>query len=37
MRYMDWRTLSSIGYVVGAVALLLGIYAYLYYETNLIG
>ncbi len=37
MRYLDWRTLSSIGYVVGAVALLLGIYTYVYYETNLIG
>ena len=37
MRYLNWRTISSIGYVFGGVALLIGVYAYLYYKTTLIG
>ena len=37
MRYPDWRMISSFGYVFGGLLLLLGLYAYLYYETNLIG
>ncbi len=37
LRYPDWRTISSFGYVFGGLCLLLGIYAYLYYETNFIG
>ena len=37
MRDSAWRLLSSLGYAVGFIAFLLGLYAYLYYETNLIG
>ena len=37
MRHPDWRTISSFGYVFGGIALLLGLYVYLYYETTLIG
>jgi len=37
MRYVDWRTFSSFGYVFGMVSFIVGLYAYLYYETNLIG
>ena len=37
LRYPDWRMISSFGYVFGGLFLLLGLYAYLYYETNLIG
>ena len=37
MRDSAWRMLSSLGYTVGFIAFLLGLYAYLYYETNLIG
>ncbi len=37
LRYLDWRTISSFGYVFGGLFLLLGLYAYLYYETTLIG
>ena len=37
MRDSAWRLLSSLGYAVGFIAFLLGLYAYLrYYETNLI-
>ena len=37
MRYLDWRTISLFGYVFGVLFLLLGVYVYLYYETNWIG
>ena len=37
LRYLDWRTISSFGYVFGALSLLVGLYAYLYYQTTLIG
>ena len=37
MRFQDWRLISSFGYVFGGLFLLLGLYGYLYYETNLIG
>ncbi len=37
MRYLVWRTISSFGYVFGGLFLLLGLYVYLYYETNWIG
>ncbi|MGA3061020.1 MAG: hypothetical protein ABSD92_11715 [Candidatus Bathyarchaeia archaeon] len=37
MRYPDWRLISSFGYVFGALAILVGLYVYLYYETNVIG
>ena len=29
--------ISSVGYVLGGIFLLLGLYVYLYYKTNLIG
>jgi uncharacterized membrane protein len=35
--YQVWRLLSSFGYVFGGVLLLLGLYTYLYYETDWIG
>lgn len=34
---MQWRTISSFGYVFGALFALLGLYGYLYYKTTLIG
>ena len=37
MRRNDWRIISSFGYVFGIVAILVGIYGYVYYETNIIG
>ena len=37
LRYPNWRIISSFGYVFGALFLLLGLYAYLYYETTWIG
>jgi len=37
MRHADWRTISSFGYVFGVLFLLVGLYAYLYYETDWIG
>ncbi len=37
MRFSNWRTVSSIGYSFGLVTLFVGIYAYLYYQTNVIG
>ena len=37
MQFSIWRTISSIGYSFGLVLLVVGIYAYLYYETNVIG
>ena len=37
LRYLDSRTISSFGYVFGALSLLVGLYAYLYYQTTLIG
>ena len=37
MRYLDWRTISSFVYVFGGLIFLVGLYVYLYYETNYIG
>ena len=37
MRYLDWRRLSSLGYLIGGVSILVGLYMYLYYGTTLIG
>ena len=37
MRYLDWRRLSLIGYLIGGVSILVGLYMYLYYGTTLIG
>ena len=37
MRHADWRTISLFGYVFGGLFLLVGLYAYLYYETDWIG
>ncbi|MGD0994778.1 MAG: hypothetical protein ABR909_04550 [Candidatus Bathyarchaeia archaeon] len=37
MRYPYWRTISLFGYVFGGLFLLVGLYAYLYYETDWIG
>jgi uncharacterized membrane protein len=37
MRHADWRTISLFGYVFGVLFLLVGLYAYLYYETDWIG
>jgi uncharacterized membrane protein len=34
---MDWKLISLFGYVFGMISLLVGIYAYLYYETDWIG
>jgi len=35
--YSYWRIISSIGYIFGGLLVLLGVYAYLYYETDYIG
>ena len=37
MRYLDWRIISTFVYVFGVVIFLVGLYVYLYYETNFIG
>jgi hypothetical protein len=37
MRYLDWRTISSFGYVFGVLFLIIGIYVYVYYQTTWIG
>ena len=37
MRHIDWRTISSFGYVFGLFFLLVGLYVYLYYYTKWIG
>jgi len=37
VRYLDWRLISSFGYVFGGLFLLVGLYAYVYYETDWIG
>ena len=37
MRYLDWKTIYSFTYVFGGLFLLVGIYVYLYYETDWIG
>jgi len=37
MRYLVWRMITSLGYLLGALFILLGLYVYLYYETNWIG
>jgi uncharacterized membrane protein len=37
MQYRDWRTISLFGYIFGGLLLVLGIYVYVYYETNWIG
>jgi len=37
MRYVDSRTVSAFGYVFGLISLLIGLYGYLYYETDIIG
>ena len=37
MRYKDWRTISLFGYIFGVLLLVLGIYVYVYYETDWIG
>ena len=37
MRHLDWKLISSFGYVFGLIFLLIGIYMYLYYETDWIG
>jgi hypothetical protein len=37
VRHLDWKLISSFGYVFGAISFLVGIYAYLYYETDWIG
>ncbi len=37
VRFSNWRTISSIGYSFGLIILFVGIYAYLYYQTNIIG
>jgi len=37
VRHLDWKLISSFGYVFGLISLLIGIYMYLYYETDWIG
>ena len=37
MRYADWRLISSFGYVFGLLFFVVGIYTYVYYETDWIG
>ncbi len=37
MRHVDWKLISLFGYVFGLISLLIGIYMYLYYDTNWIG
>ena len=34
---LDWKTISSFGYVFGGLFLLVCVYVYVYYETNWIG
>jgi uncharacterized membrane protein len=37
VRYLDWRLISSFGYVFGGLSLIVGIYVYVYYKTDWIG
>jgi ABC-type antimicrobial peptide transport system permease subunit len=37
VRHWDWKLASLFGYVFGLISLLIGIYMYLYYETDWIG
>jgi hypothetical protein len=36
MQPADWRTISRFGYVFGLIFLLVGLYVYVYYSSNLI-
>ncbi len=37
VRHLDWRVISSFGYVFGLLFFLLGLYTYVYYKTTWIG